>query len=171
MNKPTLYGLASDLAQLENLMDFSESELNENEIADNINQISTLLKEKVDNVVYYKFSIEDQLEAVTKRLADIQKVKKSLENKLDKYEEYVNSALDVLKVEEVKGSLCSIKKRKPSKIVNLTDESKIPLEFMEKVVTIKYDKKAIKDAISKGEIIEGAELVDGKQSIIFKESK
>jgi hypothetical protein len=71
----------------------------------------------------------------------------------------------------IQGDLISfqLKKNPPSLIVH--DESKIPEQFIETVVTRKVDKTAIKSALKLGEKIDGVELVQGESLNVTRPKK
>ena len=60
------------------------------------------------------------------------------------------------------------KLRKPSKIVIIDDESKIPQRYMGYKTEINVRKAAIKQAIKDGAEVKGAHLEDGKTTITIK---
>ena len=66
---------------------------------------------------------------------------------------------------KITGDFGSISIRKPSQVLLIENESRIPEEFCH------YEKKinnaAVKEALKEGQV-EGARLVDGKRSVMIK---
>ena len=73
-----------------------------------------------------------------------------------------------LKTEKMEGNIHYLKFRKPSQIVEITDENKIPEQYVKVIVERKIDKMAIKEELKKGTLIDGACLWNGKESLLIK---
>ncbi|HFU4173915.1 TPA: siphovirus Gp157 family protein [Streptococcus suis] len=89
---------------------------------------------------------------------------KNAKAKAEKYKEVIERALKMSNKQKVEAGLFTVSLRK-SKQVDISDETKIPLEFM------KLEYKPIKTELAKhlkaGEVIEGATLIE-KESLQVK---
>lgn len=108
-------------------------------------ELTQLLLEKSQNIIGYTRNIELTIDAMKNEEKRISEQRKTLENRLTKFKEYVKECMsknDITKIETELGSL-SIAKSPIS--VEITNEDEIPSEFKQQIVTIKIDKKAIAD--------------------------
>jgi hypothetical protein len=166
--KKSLYGNLADLQFLENATDYLDSsDTQAHGIA--LANLEIVLREKVDSVVFFKEMQEDSIELLDKRIKELTEIKKMAENKLERFEKYVDLSMQTFNVNELIGKNCSLKRRTPSKVVAIKDEKLVPIEFL-KIIPQSYtiDKASIAKLLKAGEIVDGCQLVDGKSSIIFK---
>lgn len=169
MDTRSLYGLATELQTLENLMMECENPEQDFEAtAKKMEELTVLIQQKTDSVVGYKHYLDDGLEAIEKRIKEMEAFKKAVEKRIDKYEDYVKNCLKILGVTKIEGNLASISLHKPSQKVDVIDEDSIPIEFITIEEVRKIDKNKIKDAIKAGRTVDGAGMVEGKQTIKFK---
>ncbi|EHJ56392.1 hypothetical protein HMPREF9318_00068 [Streptococcus urinalis FB127-CNA-2] len=121
-----------------------------------------------DNLDYFAkllANIEAKIDAYKKAKNDFYNKQKSEEVRKEKIKEKINSIMRMSNKKKIETELFKISTR-DTKVVNIIDETKIPLKFMNE--TIKYTpiKKAIKEAIENGEVIEGAELGQNESVVI-----
>jgi hypothetical protein len=167
--KVTLYGLTSDMQALENLLDQAtatgEIEGQEEAVGQLQNELTAMLQGKVDNVVYFNEYLEDTIEAASKRIKQLQDLKKTLENKQEGFQKYLLCCLDKLDTAEIRGDLKKIMVKKPTKKVEIEDENLLPVEFVKVTRTVAPMKTEIAKAIKAGQEVPGAKLIDGERSI------
>jgi len=96
----------------------------------------------------------------------MQDFKRARENAIERLKDYAYKAMQHMGKDKITGEMGSISIRKPSQVVQIDDESKIPNEFVFFAKSI--EKAKLKEALKHGEIIEGARLVDGSRSITIK---
>ncbi len=122
-----------------------------------INEVAIERSEKIDGVCSYIKTLRAEAEAIKaeqERLADR---RKRAEKRAEWLEGYLRSNLQ--ECEQFKTARNEIKWRK-SESVQITDESRIPLDYMRVVPETKApDKMAIKKAIKDGGDVSGAELI------------
>lgn len=172
MDTRSLYGLATELQTLENLMlDCENPELDTEAIEKKQGELLVLIQQKTDSVVGYAHYLNDGLDAIDKRIKEMGDFKKAVERRIERYEEYAKNCLKILGVTKIEGNLASITLCKPAQIVDVIDEDSIPIEFVTIEEVRKIDKAKIKDAIKEGRKVEGAGMVEGKQTIKFKTGK
>jgi hypothetical protein len=158
--------------ELKNSLDLimqSSGEITE-ENGKNLERLNELLISKVDGVYSYRQSMQELRDVMKSRANGYLERVEQLDNAMERFDEYVNNCLSIRGVDEVSGMIAKIKKRKPSKVVKIIDETKIPIEFI-KIPEVKPQvmKKEIADALKSGTSVEGAELCDSEKiSIQYK---
>ena len=108
-------------------------------------ELTILLQQKSQNVIGYVRNNELTIEAMKteeKRLSDM---RKALENKNNKFKEYVKECMENNGFTKIDTGLGSLTIAKSPISVEIENEDKIPREFKQEVVTVKVDKKAIAD--------------------------
>lgn len=132
-------------------------------------KLTDALKLKTDQVSHYRESLKNYSSLLDLKIEELEDKKAQVENKIDQFDEYVLNCMAISERDSFDGSFCSIKKRAPSKSVEIYDEKLIPIDYI-KIPEVKpmIMKAEISKALKQGEIIEGARLVDGKVSLIFK---
>jgi len=126
------------------------------------------LIDKTDQVVHYRESLKNYVSLLENKTQELMDRIKFMDNKIEKFDEYILNCMAVQEKEEFNGSFCKIKKRKPIQSVEIYDEKLIPIEFI-KIPEIKpvIMKAELSKILKQGEIVEGARLVDGKVSLMF----
>lgn len=156
-----LYELTEELEQAYDL--FVESADEDGVIPDDVmeafNKVSAMFDEKVAGMGQMIKRIESKIDICKKEEERIYKIRKSFEKKIEYLKSYIINNMQAVgkkKVETLQGKLLLTK----SKAVNLLDMGMLNEKFKLSEITIKADKKAIKEAIENGELVEGAELVE-----------
>ena len=163
--KISLYNLTTEFQFIEAQLDNPEISQEEKERLQK--EITTLIQEKTDNVVMYQHSLEDLVEAIEKRVADLNALKKTVNNRMAQYENYLISCLGNLGTEKVQGQFYEIKIPKPREKVAIADENLLPAQFLKTKTEVTISVKEIGDALKSGEVVPGASLVSGNKSIKF----
>lgn len=152
-----------------NLFDkFEEGEVTPEELQETGNMLAIELQNKSRNIIGYEKSIELAINTYKdeeKRLAERRKV---LENKLDRYKEYVKKNMEQMGLQKIETPLGVLSICKSPASVEILDESMIPNEYKTQKIVECVDKKAIKEAIQNGENIQGVKLVEDKTSLRIK---
>lgn len=132
-------------------------------------ELAELLQQKSQNIIGYTRNIELTIEAMKTEEKRISDQRKTLENKLEKFKQYVKDCMEqngILKVDTGIGSL-SISKNPMS--VEILNEEEVPEEFKQEIKTIKIDKTAIKKHFNEtGEIPIGTKINTQKTSLRIK---
>lgn len=161
-----LYEIATELNSLIELLSHDGEITPEIESALSVLEIALI--EKTDSCVFVAQKLEDNIEAAKKRKKEIDEFIKRQERSLERLESYIVGIMERMGKDSVEGLLHKITLRKPSKIVDVFDESIVPPEFKTVEVVTKVDKMAIKEKLKKDEVVMGARLLDGKKSLQFK---
>lgn len=164
--KLSIYDIANKFIEL--FEKAQEGELTEQEVQEQGNELALVLKNKGTSIIAYARNTESLIEAMKieeKRIADN---RKNLENRLEKFKDYVKDnmqRLDIIKLESELGTL--LVSKNPAS-VEILDESLIPSEYKKEKITVAVDKVAIKNALKEGKNIQGVKLVDDKTSLKIK---
>lgn len=132
-------------------------------------ELTELLQQKSQNLIGYTRNIELTIEAMKNEEERISEQRKTLENRLTKFKEYVKECMEqggFTKLETPLGTL-NIAKNPPS--VEIINEDKIPSEYKTENVTVKVDKTAIKEYFkATGEIPAGVTINTQNTSLRIK---
>lgn len=120
-------------------------------------------EKKIEAVILWRKDLMAEAEAVKKEADVLSKRAKSCENKAEQLKNYISYALGGQKF---KTDRCSVSYRKTSGVV-LDDIYKISAKFWGDIKESWISKTKIKEAIEKGETVEGAHIEEN-QGIIIK---
>lgn len=132
-------------------------------------ELITLLHEKSQNTIGYIRNIELTIEVMKNEEKRISEQRKALENKLERFKDYVKECMENNGFSKIDTGLGSLTIAKNPMSVEIENEDEIPSEFKQEIVTVKVDKTAIKNHFKEtGEIIPGTKIVDDKTSLRIK---
>lgn len=157
----SLYSLTEELTTMMDEISGAGGELSENLEAAH-HTVMGLISSKTDSVCGWVRSQEDLIAAIDLRLKELSAMKKKVGDRIDRFDGYVNACLMKAGTMKLEGELHVIKKRKPTKIVVIQDETQIPLDYIVTPPPPKAapDKKAIADALKKNIEVPGCSLED-----------
>lgn len=164
MKKPTLWDISEEIKAFEDLIILDEGEisLSHEELEKEMLQ---LLNSKADGCYEYVESMKGMIKLAREKKAKITDYITSMTNTLERFNSYMIACLSNSHQDKFTGEFYEIKLRKPSKVLSITNENKIPLEFFSQPDPV-IDKTALKNAYKNGSIeAKGFEMVDGKQSL------
>lgn len=167
MSDLTLYNITNKFTEL---MDKAqEGELTEQEYNELGEELALQLQQKGRNIIGYTRDIELIINAMKEEEKRISDNRKSLENKLDKFKQYVKENMERLGITKMDTELGTLSIAKNPMSVEIENEEEVPNEFKQEVITIKIDKTAIKNHFKEtGEIIPGTKIIDDKTSFRIK---
>lgn len=167
MSNLSLYNITNKFAEL---MDKAQSgELTEQEYNQLGEELALELQNKSANIIGYTQNKEALIDAIELQIKRLQDLKKSEQNGLDKFKQYVKENMEKLGIEKIGTELGILSIAKNPMSVEIENEDEIPSEFKQEVVTIKIDKTAIKNHFkATGEIIPGTIIIDNKTSLRIK---
>lgn len=155
----TLYELATDLQKLQEI-EFEE--VQDQEQAEEIKEIiKGEIEKKSSSMISLIRNIDTDIIALDNEIKRLQSIKKSKENKADNIKKYIKICLEETGMKGIETPLGSIKIRNNAPKVVIDDLDKVDGKFVIIETTLKVDKKAIKESIYNGEIIEGCHLERG----------
>lgn len=161
MSNLSLYSIQSEYLQLANqLIDAGGEVTPELESALAINKES--LQSKAIQYTLIIKDTENDLVALDKEINRLMALKSSREKSNAKLKDLIKNAMLLYEVSEIKGENFKLSFRK-STALKVTDVNIIPAYFFEKVpATSKLINADVKSALTKGEVVPGAELVENK---------
>lgn len=157
-----LYEIANEYAELEN------SGLEAEFIADTLAGIKGEFEDKVENVLKLIKNEQAYTEALKAEAKSLSERAQSSQRKVDSLKEYLVSSIQTSGLKSVRAGTMSATVRAPSNSVEVTDVSKIPLDYVEFETVTKPDKLAIKKLLEAGQEVPGCELKTGKPSLLIK---
>ena len=151
MEELSLYQIKNGFMELNNADDISEEDKNKiNE------QLNIALKEKSSDIIWYHFQNKDLIEQVDNEIKRLQAFKKFLLNRDERYNNYVLQNMQELGIEKIETKGGSVQVAKSPLSVEITDENKIPTDFLKIEMVQKVDKNKIKEEFKKtGEVLDG----------------
>jgi len=162
-----LYKIANDYcAAYDDLL--SIPELSQEIIADTMASLAGDLESKAINVAAFIKNMESEAEAIKKAESEMQKRRRSLENKTNNLKKYLIFNLNQCRIKEIKTSpyfLIKLKENPPSVVID--NENEIPKDFRKVEIIENIDKIAISKALKNGDLVPGAHL-ENKLSISIK---
>jgi len=164
MEEFSLYQITNAFPQL-----IANEEITDEDKAKIKEELTLLLQQKSQNIIGYSKNLELTIEAMKNEEKRISEQRKTLENRVLKYKNYVKECMEqngITKIETTLGTL-SIAKNPIS--VEVINEDEIPSEYKQEVITTKVDKKAIADNFrDTGEIIPGVNINTQNTSLRIK---
>ena len=134
---------------------------NEGEITPELETALTINKEQLQSkAIDYCYVIKQldyDCEQIDNEIARLNKLKKVRTNLADRLKNTVSSAMQLFEVEKIETPLIKLSFRN-SESVEITNEQQLDAKFIVTKTVTTPDKKAIKDAIKNGELVEGATI-------------
>ena len=163
----SLYNITNNFVEL--MEKANQGELTEEEYNRLGEELAIQLQQKSSNIIAYSKNIElliNGMKEEEKRIADN---RKSLENKLNKFKEYVKENMDKLGITKIETELGTLSISSNPASVEIINEDEISAEFKQEIITTKIDKTAIKKHFKEtGEIPAGTNIVTTNTSLRIK---
>lgn len=166
MSNLSLYQLSGNYLEALEFLTDPEADFPTEVINDTLEALGGKLEDKAINVAKFMRNMEAAAEAIKIAEADMAKRRKALENRVKWLKEYLKGNMEACGISKIECPYFKIAIQANPAAINILDESSIPDQFKEQVITWKIDKAAIKDAIKAGETVPGAELVNGTRLAI-----
>lgn len=163
----SLYGQIEEMEVINEKLEESGGEITE-ELGALIEAHSQELQSKIDSVVGYKTYLDDSLVVISDKKKQIQALEKSVKGQIDRFKNYVLMCMKRADLKKIESPLNRITVPKQRQVLTITNEELIPEKFIKTEFKKSVDKIALKKAIESGEIVEGAKLELGKESILIK---
>lgn len=122
------------------------------------------LQQKVEAYSFVIANLQGLADSVDTEIKRLQALKKQRQNAVDRLKERVSNAMQLHGIEEILCSIARFSFRK-STVVDITGD--VPAEYCNKTVTLKPDKKLIKQKLQEGEAIPNCSLIE-KQNLQIK---
>lgn len=137
----TLWELTDKYQELLELLESSDCD--PETIADTMDAVSDSIHVKMENIAKAKINLEAQIEMLGNEIKRLSDMKKRLETNLANMMQYAEYQLQKTDLKEVKTPIGTWKFRKKPVYIEITDESKVPEEF------VKIEKKVDKRGLTK----------------------
>ena len=151
--------------QYKKLMDISD-EIPEECLADTLAGINGMIESKAEGIGFVIRNLEGMAGAASDEIERLTKINKSRKKRIAWLKSYVLQAMVATDKKAINCDLFSFHVRKGINKTIITDESLIPQELVR--VRLEPDKTAIKKAIMSGKKIDGAEVVEGDKTLLFR---
>jgi hypothetical protein len=155
-------------AQLDLKQAIENGELTDEMAADTFEGMEHELDAKLNDYCRVINSMNADLTTIENEIKRLQVLQGEKKNQIKQIKKTLVTGLSVLERTNFDTGLFKGHIRKGSQSVNVINESQIPADFIETIVTEKPDKTAIKQALKMGEVIPGCELKTGDSSLIIK---
>ena len=165
MRETSLYKLNKKIIDLDDALIASAGEITP-ALENALSELSLLIEEHTDSIANYVDYLKDCQALIKQRKTELTELQQSYALRLEKFKESVIETMERLgkTKKETPLSLIVIPKRR--KVVEIEQENLIPIEYLEHIPEVyKPDIKKIESGLKSGLKIDGAQLVDSKQSI------
>lgn len=162
----TLYQLSeTKLAALQIIDDMMNDGCAENEMQEAytlLNQLDENFQEKAVNVAMYARNLEAEAEAISEATKEMVKRYRALSAKAERLKSYLLSEMQRTQTKQIKCPYFVLSLRKTPASVRIAPNAVIPGYLLAPPKPQEADKRAIKEAIEKGLVIEGVTLESGE---------
>lgn len=117
-------------------------------------------EQKAENITYILKDYETDIQILRDEEKRLAAKRKSIEARRDRLKDYLYSNMKHTGLKKLKAGTFDLRIQKNPKAVVIYDESKLTGDFIK--IKKEIDKQKIKQAIEAGELVEGAELVQGE---------
>jgi uncharacterized small protein (DUF1192 family) len=141
------------------------------QLEDTLNEIGVDFKEKAESCLFAVANLNSEVGAYTAEIERLTAKKKSKVNQIASLKSYLLINMQELKSGKIDNGLITASIRKGAPALQINNESAIPQEYKNISTSVSTDKKALLKALkelAEGEIIEGAEVVPGKNTLTIK---
>ena len=132
-------------------------------------ELTILLQQKSQNIIGYTKNIELTINAMKEEEDRIASNRKTLENKLARFKQYVKECMENNGITKIETGLGTLSIAKSPVSVEIVNEEAIPNNFKQEIVTVKVDKTKIKENFKEtGEIPDGVNIVTTNTNLRIK---
>lgn len=132
-------------------------------------ELTILLQQKSQNIIGYTKNIELTINAMKEEEDRIASNRKTLENKLTRFKQYVKECMENNGITKIETGLGTLSIAKSPVSVEIVNEEAIPSDFKQEIVTVKVDKTKIKENFKEtGEIPDGVNIITTNTNLRIK---
>lgn len=155
MSNLSLYKITSGFPKL-----MENEEITEEDKIKIKEELTQLLQKKSKNIIGYFRNIDLTIKAMKEEEKRISDDRKILENKMDRFKEYVKECMERNGITKIETSLGTLSIAKSPISIEIVNEEEIPKEFKQEIITVKIDKTKIKNNFKEtGEIPNGVKVI------------
>jgi len=148
---------------VESLKDLEEMAENDEALIPYLDSVEMQMNDKVSNIVRFSRECELKSEMIETEIQRLKELKESYQNKAENLKEYLSYSMKRNGIERIDTEVCKLSFRKSKQVIITGD---INEKFTTQKTIITPDKKAIKEAIERGEEVKGAILQENKNLVI-----
>lgn len=164
MNNLSLYEITSGFPALMDNEEITEEE--KKKIKD---ELIVLLQQKSQNIIGYTKNLELTINAMKEEEKRIADNRKTLENKMTRFKEYVKECMERNGITKIETSLGTLNIARSPISVEIVNEDEVPNEFKQEIITTKIDKTKIRDHFKEtGEIPAGVNIITTNTDLRIK---
>ena len=162
-----IYEITNDYLQIMAMLE--DSDLDPQTLADTMEGIEGEFEIKAENYAKVMKNLEGDILAIKTEIDRLTAKKKALENNIKNMKSTLQTAMETTGKTKFKTELFSfnIQKSAPAVVIDLEDMSKLPSQFI-KQRDIEADKTAIKEALKRGENLDGIAHFEQSESLRIK---
>ena len=157
-----LYEIVNDMKTLEDL------DLEPEQVADTMEGLQMALSDKAENIAALNESFTGNIESIDSQIKRLQAMKRTITTRQDQLKEYLRYNMIESGITKIDCPYFKISLRKSAKSVQVDNVDLLPDQYVTVKIVTSPDKNAIAKALKSGAEVDGASLVDGKQSLIIK---
>lgn len=162
-----LYELSGAIKDLQSAV--SESDAHELAITETLDLVEMDFNDKAIAIVKMVTNINaDYVTPLDNEIKRLQERKKAFQKRQERIKEYLRYNMAASGINKIECAEFTITLKKPAKVVNISDEAKIPDELMTVKTDIKPNKAEIARVLKAGGEVDGCELVDGNPGLMIK---
>ncbi len=161
MNSITLYELSQDYRQALDVLTDPENDLPAEVIADTLEGLQGSLEDKAVNLAKFFRNLEAMAGAIKEAEDRMARRRRAIEGRVKWLKDYLRTNMDACGIQKIESAWFVLAIQKNPSAVDVFDESAVPAEFKEEVVTVRLDKAGIKRALEAGQTVPGAALSRG----------
>ena len=168
MSNLSLYQLSGNYIQALDFLTDPEMAIPMQAVNDTLEGLTGELEDKAINIAKFIRNMETTANAIKKVEADMAKRRKSLETRVQWLEDYLKSSMEATGITKIECPYFKLSIAKNPPALDLFDSQAVPDQYKhtETVTTEQIDRAAIKAALSSGQTIDGARLVQGSHLVI-----
>lgn len=164
---PHLYELSAQMKGLQLLID--DGEMSADDLADTLEGLTGDLKAKGSDVLLFMANLEGDIAAFDTEIKRMTARKKTMQNNHDWLKNYLRTNMIDCGITKIQSPVFTAALRKPTKMVEITDEKDLPVKYQTMVpASWKINKAQILKDLKAEIEIPGARLVDAKQGLTIK---
>ena len=162
-----LYEITEQHKQLAELAESSDEDIAQ-AVADTFEMIEGDFNDKALSLITVVNNMDSDADQIDKEIARLQAKKKSIQNSQNSMREYLRSNMEATGISKISCPLFTITLAAGRDMVLVTDEDKIPTDYLNIKTSVAPIKADILKALKAGESIPGCELGKSKTSLRIK---
>lgn len=155
-----LYELTEMYQNIWDLVEDEEVDLDTLETA--LSQVEDNIELKAESMAKLIKGIDGDVIALKEEENRLAKRRKALENKQANIKLYLENQFKAMGLDKIKTPIFTVALQNNPPSVNILDEDLIPEQYKKSVTTVSIVKKDILEALKEGQVINGAEIKQGK---------